>query len=156
MAGMAREAAMRQKIRTAIISFAAIASISAAVAQQGVTAQKSSVDLGKFDYEAKCATCHGSTGKGDGPMAPGLKKTPADLTKLAKSNGGVLPVMAIYDTILGDKSIPEHRVMPMWGTEFRTELRESGALDEVPYDHAGIVRARVLAIIDFINRLQIK
>lgn len=42
------------------------------------------------------------------------------------------------------------------GTEFRTELRESGALDEVPYDHAGIVRARVLAIIDYINRLQMK
>ena len=145
---------MRQKIYIAIIVLAAIGSISAAGAQQNVTAQKSSVDLGKVDYEAKCATCHGLTGKGDGPMAIALKKTPADLTKLAKSNGGVLPVMAIYETILGDKLIPEHRIMPMWGTEFRTELRES--MDEVPFDHAGIVRARVLAIIDYINRLQIK
>ena len=144
---------MKQKIYAAIFVFAAITSISPAVAQQGITAQKSSVDLGKLDYEARCATCHGSTGKGDGPMAPGLKKTPADLTNLSKSNGGVLPVSAIYDTILGDKLIPEHRIMPMWGTEFRTELRES--LEE-PFDHAGIVRARVLAIIDYINRLQIK
>ena len=26
-------------------------------------------DIGKLEYEGKCATCHGVTGKGDGPTA---------------------------------------------------------------------------------------
>lgn len=31
-------------------------------------------------YSANCATCHGETGRGDGPAAVGLEPPPADLT----------------------------------------------------------------------------
>ncbi len=38
-----------------------------------------SVSAGRVNYLAKCATCHGESGRGGGPGAEGLPKTPADL-----------------------------------------------------------------------------
>lgn len=35
---------------------------------------------GKALYEASCASCHGTAGKGDGPAAAGLNPPPADFT----------------------------------------------------------------------------
>jgi mono/diheme cytochrome c family protein len=35
---------------------------------------------GKATYDAKCASCHGAAGKGDGPAAAGLTPPPSDLT----------------------------------------------------------------------------
>jgi mono/diheme cytochrome c family protein len=35
-------------------------------------------DLGRYEYEAGCAACHGNDGKGGGPVAPSLTKTPAE------------------------------------------------------------------------------
>jgi mono/diheme cytochrome c family protein len=35
---------------------------------------------GQAVYSANCATCHGETGRGDGPAAVGLEPPPADLT----------------------------------------------------------------------------
>lgn len=35
---------------------------------------------GKATYDAKCASCHGSTGKGDGPAATALPTKPPDMT----------------------------------------------------------------------------
>jgi mono/diheme cytochrome c family protein len=41
-----------------------------ALAQQASgSAQSKPVDLGKAEYEGRCATCHGMTGKGGGPTA---------------------------------------------------------------------------------------
>jgi high-affinity iron transporter len=42
-----------------------------------------SVARGAAVYQANCASCHGSLGKGDGPMALGLDPRPADLTSRA-------------------------------------------------------------------------
>lgn len=38
-----------------------------------------SIDLGSITYAATCATCHGESGKGDGPAAVALNPAPADL-----------------------------------------------------------------------------
>lgn len=56
---------------------------------------------GQEDYTAVCATCHGPTGLGDGPSAAGLPKKPANLTVLAKNNGGVFPTTAVMAQIWG-------------------------------------------------------
>ena len=41
-------------------------------------------------FRAYCASCHGRTGKGDGPTARALKRPPPDLTLLAQRSGGRL------------------------------------------------------------------
>ena|SRR5438552_4229506 len=40
--------------------------------------------LGQKLYVANCMTCHGQSGRGDGPGAAALEKKPADLTKKVK------------------------------------------------------------------------
>jgi len=37
-----------------------------------------SLARGKVSYEQQCATCHGATGRGDGPLAASLRPRPAD------------------------------------------------------------------------------
>jgi len=39
-------------------------------------------------FKTYCATCHGPTAKGDGPLADHLRFRPPDLTLFAKRNGG--------------------------------------------------------------------
>jgi mono/diheme cytochrome c family protein len=43
---------------------------------------------GKEMFTSYCASCHGKDAKGNGPAANPLKQLPADLTTLAKRNGG--------------------------------------------------------------------
>ena len=38
-------------------------------------------DAGKASYELNCASCHGMTGKGDGPISPTLNPKPRDFSK---------------------------------------------------------------------------
>ncbi len=72
-------------------------------------------------FHAHCAACHGSQGKGDGPAASSLKTKPADLTVLAKKNGGRFPVERVQKFISGDDpALSAHgsREMPIWGPIF--------------------------------------
>jgi mono/diheme cytochrome c family protein len=72
-------------------------------------------------YLAHCAACHGPEGKGNGPVGATLKSKPADLTILAKNNGGKFPTERIQKFISGDDpSLSSHgsREMPVWGPIF--------------------------------------
>ena len=72
-------------------------------------------------YHAHCAPCHGSGGKGNGPAAAALNTKPADLTMLAKNNGGEFPTQRIRKFISGDEpTLLAHgsRKMPVWGPIF--------------------------------------
>jgi mono/diheme cytochrome c family protein len=53
------------------------------------------------DYATYCASCHGARGRGDGPLAAGLARRPADLTRIAARNGGVFPTIRVMSTIDG-------------------------------------------------------
>ncbi|MGY4567148.1 mono/diheme cytochrome c family protein [Bradyrhizobium sp. USDA 3256] len=66
-------------------------------------------DVGKAEFQASCASCHGADGKGKGPVSGQLKLPPADLTALARNNNGVFPTNAVYETIDGRKTIPRSR-----------------------------------------------
>jgi len=72
-------------------------------------------------YKTWCASCHGATGKGDGPAASDLKTKPTDLTMLAKKSGGKFPTEKVRNYIDGSATAPAHgsREMPVWGTFFR-------------------------------------
>jgi mono/diheme cytochrome c family protein len=79
---------------------------------------------GQEMYKTWCASCHGVDGKGSGPAAAALKKTPTDLTLLAKKNGGKFPAERVRAYIEGadPKSTDAHgsRDMPVWGNVFRS------------------------------------
>ena len=128
----------------------------ASLAQSPAHAQSAKMDPGKSEFEANCAACHGLSGKGDGPVVPALKNKPTDLTQLAKKNGGVLPVPQLVETIRGEKRIDAHGTadMPAWGRRFRIAAGEHYV--DMPYDPEAYVRARILTLVEYINRLQAK
>ncbi len=123
-------------------------------AQQPAQTQQR-LDIGKREFEANCAACHGKDGKGGGPIANLLTRSPPDLTQLAKKNGGVLPVARMYEVIDGS-NIQAHgpRDMPIWGNDYR--IKDAEYYGEVPYDAEALVRARILSLLDYISRLQSK
>lgn len=75
-------------------------------------------------YHRFCASCHGPTAQGDGPVAPALKVMVPDLTRIAKRHGGVFPEQQVRRIIDGRTVQPPHgaRDMPVWGYEFGTAL----------------------------------
>jgi mono/diheme cytochrome c family protein len=114
------------------------------------------VDFGKREYDSNCAGCHGAKGKGDGEYRPYLTKSPDDLTGLSRANGGVFPYQRVYDVIDGRKAVPAHggRDMPIWGADYLA--RAAGDYLDVPYDPEIYVRNRIMALIDYLERLQAK
>lgn len=80
---------------------------------------------GAAEFQRYCALCHGGDGRGGGPLtdADTMKKSVADLTKIAKRNGGVFPFSRVADTIRDGVSIAEHSPSRMmaWGKIFSAE-----------------------------------
>lgn len=76
-------------------------------------------------YGRFCASCHGATGRGDGPVASSFKVEVPDLTLIARRAGGVYPRDKIEKIIDGRHVLAAHgtRTMPVWGEDFgRLEL----------------------------------
>lgn len=111
-------------------------------------------DLGKREYDGNCAVCHGKAGKGDGPYGELLRRSAPDLSTMAKRNGGVFPVAGAYEVIEGGGIGHGTRDMPIWGQEYNIKAAEYYA--DVPYNSEAYVRARILALVDYLNRLQAK
>lgn len=114
----------------------------------------SKTDTGRLEFENSCATCHGMTGKGMGPFSDSLKRSPPDLTMLSKRNGGVLPLSRIYSTIEGAENSHGTREMPIWGRRYRLEAAAYNV--DVDYNEALFVRGRILSLVDYLNRIQVK
>ena len=81
-------------------------------------------------FTTYCAVCHGKEGKGDGPAAKALAKTPADLTKLSARNNGQFPEIRVRRYIEGLDEVAAHgtRDMPMWGELFRSLNRDTAQI----------------------------
>lgn len=146
---------MSKMFTACVLSMAAAMTLAVPVAQAQSQAPIAKVDLGKREFEAHCASCHGVTGKGNGPLVQLLRAAPPDLTTFAKANGGVLPMERFYVSILGDK-VAAHgtRDMPVWGQAYR--IAAANYYVDVPYDADAYVRGRVLSLLEYINRLQVK
>lgn len=113
------------------------------------------IDFGKREFDTNCASCHGPGAKGDGPLASFLKRPPADLTVLARKNGGVFPIERVYNVIDGTTSgVHGTREMPVWGHDYRVKAAEYYV--DVPYDPETFVRGRILSLVDYLNRIQAK
>ena len=146
---------MRADLRWVILVTTIITSSMAASAQN--------MDVGKAEYQSGCASCHGINGKGDGPVGKDLKTRPADLTVLAKKNNGVFPVNAVYQIIDGREPVAGHgtREMPIWGWRFvpAEHFNLKPADDYIylpPASPEPVVHSRILAVIDYLNRIQEK
>lgn len=94
-------------------------------------------------FNQYCATCHGVTGKGEGPVAAALKVGPPDLTTLQQP-GEKFPFYRVQTKIDGEKEVTAHgpSKMPVWGTVFR---RTSGELQR---------HADVFALVKYIESIQ--
>lgn len=67
-------------------------------------------------FRDSCATCHGLSARGDGPMTVVMRIAPPDLTGLTKSNDGVFPMAWVVRRIDGRDMIPSHGgPMPTFG-----------------------------------------
>ncbi len=71
-------------------------------------------------FRTYCASCHGTAARGDGPLASSMNRKPADLTTIAKRNGGVFPSELVFRTIDGNQPVRGHGGpdMPVWGDAF--------------------------------------
>ncbi len=113
------------------------------------------VDVGQSEYEGACAVCHGILGKGNGPAAVQLKNSVPDLTVLARNNKGVFPFDRVYQIIDGRQEVKTHgtREMPIWGQSFN--MQSSRYFDNyLPFDKESAARSRILALTEYVYRLQ--
>ena len=103
-------------------------------------------ELGARLFRTHCATCHGTSARGDGPMAEQLRRVPPDLTDYTARNGGVFPSERVYRIVDG-RDVPSHgnREMPVWGDVF--SRLPDGSSDEA-------VKARIEAIVRYLQGIQ--
>jgi mono/diheme cytochrome c family protein len=97
---------------------------------------------GEAMYVRYCASCHGVTGKGDGPAAA-LSPPPTDLTK---SDLSLAELMKVID---GRRTVRAHgtATMPVWGEVFEQTAADPGR------EHRQALRD-VQAVAEYIQALQ--
>jgi mono/diheme cytochrome c family protein len=137
--------------RTCIAIAAALGLAAGAAAAADPKAQ---LDIGRQEFKAKCAACHGDAGKGNGPQAASLKQKAPDLTTYAKRNGGTLPAKQAWAPIDGrqlDDRAQHNRTMPVWGHTLETQARGDEAKNVEPY-----VKERIEAILAYLKSIQVK
>lgn len=97
-------------------------------------------------FRTHCASCHGATARGNGPLAEQLRRMPPDLTQFTRRNGGIFPRERVYRIIDG-RDVPSHgdREMPIWGDAFKHSGGGSSAES---------VKARIDAIVAYLEAIQ--
>jgi mono/diheme cytochrome c family protein len=85
---------------------------------------------GQMLFKTFCASCHGTSARGDGPMAGLLRVAPPDLTRIAIRNGGAFPAERVYRIIDGRAAIGSHGTleMPVWGNVFASPAEGGDAV----------------------------
>lgn len=145
-------------------------------------ARSQDADKGEIEFLLNCAECHGTDGKGSGPLRAKLDTKPADLTLLAKRNHGTFDAGAIYQMIDGRNIRTSHHSaeMPIWGcrhqnppppavpstTKHNQKIPKrvlsqmkphDSALDsllDLPCDSEEAIRERILSIVSYLSLIQ--
>lgn len=106
-------------------------------------------DLGKDLYMNSCATCHGESAAGDGPLAELMTVEVPALTGLSAANDGAFPMLEVIQTIDGRQGTRGHGYpMPVWGKRLARDL------DDNDYGSEEIIRGRILSIAYYLESLQ--
>ena len=129
-------------------SRAASGDAAAAGEKQGIT--------GELEYRWYCGQCHGMNATGNGPVAPALRKRPANLRLLSKNNGGVFPREEVRDFIDGRKVTSAHgsREMPIWGMALRGNQPGVYIPGKPLTEHEA--ERRIELLVDYISSIQSK
>jgi mono/diheme cytochrome c family protein len=135
----------------AVVGFTASPGIAAQVGPSG------RVVSGKLYFRQYCAQCHGMDATGNGPVAAALKKKPANLTVLAKNNGGVFPTEKVRDFIDGTKTAAAHgsREMPIWGYAFMYRQGAHASSGAPPLTKEQ-VNQKIDMLVNYIKSIQVK
>ncbi len=112
-------------------------------------AQSTSAQTGDYLFRTYCAACHGTSARGDGPLADSMRRRPANLAEIAKRNKGVFPAEEMLRVIDGRQPVKGHGGpdMPVWGDVFARSV-EGG--------DPAIVQARIKALVTFLEGIQTK
>jgi len=110
-------------------------------------AEAQSAATGDYLFRTYCAACHGSSGRGDGPLADSMRRRPANLTEIARRNNGVFPSEEVLRMVDGRQPVKGHGGpdMPVWGDVF---ARTADGGDPA------IVQARLKAIVAYLESIQ--
>jgi mono/diheme cytochrome c family protein len=102
-------------------------------------------------FQRFCASCHGSSGEGNGPVAPFFKLMPPDLTRLARRNKGNFPADKIHSIIDGRANILPHgsREMPIWGLQF-------AAAEDNPEKQEAQTELIISRLVEYLRSIQAK
>jgi mono/diheme cytochrome c family protein len=146
-----RELTKRQYAKLAVGAtalFAALLLAPSMAAAQEPTTMKQSVPGAEF-YRTYCAACHGDSARGDGPLAASMQRKPANLTEIAKRNGGQFPSDLVFRTIDGSQPVRGHGGpdMPAWG-EALMRSREAGDADRV--------KTVIQSLVDYLESMQLR
>lgn len=118
--------------------------------------QATRTKIGEDEYNRSCASCHGASAKGDGPVAAVLTEAPPDLTKINQRNDGKFPTNKIYQMIDGEAAMGPHgtKQMPVWGDRYRVEA--IGQMAGIPHDLTPevIVNGRILSLVYYLESIQ--
>jgi mono/diheme cytochrome c family protein len=131
-----------------LLASAALASALALPAQQTAEAQLTG-ETGDQLFKTYCASCHGKSAKGDGPIAEHLRSRPPDLTLIAKRAGGKFDAERVHRVIDGRNPVGGHGGpdMPVWGDAFKRSGQ--GGTEEA-------VRARIRALVEHLRSVQVQ
>jgi mono/diheme cytochrome c family protein len=111
------------------------------------TAQVSQSGDGSALFKTYCASCHGQSARGNGPVAIFLRVTPADLTQIAKRNKGTFPKDEVYRIIDGRQAVKTHGAsqMPVWGDAFTKSTTGTSEKE---------VAEKIRALVDYLQSIQ--
>jgi mono/diheme cytochrome c family protein len=142
---------MMPDTRTVLAMLALLLSpLAATVAIAQVPAAESRDEIsGRETFRTYCVVCHGTSGRGDGPLASSLSRKPSDLGELAGRNAGVFPSDMVFKIIDGRQPVRGHGGpdMPVWADVFM-KTREGGGPEAV--------RQTITSLVSFIEGFQVR
>ena len=101
---------------------------------------------GQGTFAVYCATCHGTSAKGDGPLSSSMSRRPADLTLIAQRNHGTFSADQVARIIDGRNPMKGHGggEMPVWGDAF------AKTVDTTPVDE------KIRRLVRYLESIQVK